>query len=777
MKKRYLGLLAMSTVLTLGLVAVNEHNSNVVDAASATFDFTKQNYSNQTAVTSATLDSNVTAVFAGGGNNNVPKYYTSGSAVRMYPKNSITVKVGEGYEISSISFGHTSGYSFTNITPVVTNGTLVAATSTSSQIEATDGATEVVIQINPNVTSGNVRLTNMSVEYTEVGSGSTEPENPVEKTPTEEVNELFAEYYNNGVYKRDTVININDSVVGDLLKYGCFHNGIGLLERETYFVNEELWMSNEANTWSYYGTSDSNMTSARVENKLYQPTKVTTAYTGHTMEDHYTTLYDIKDNEATWTKEGNVYSTSDADVVKYFLDFTAPCFYGLNETTKKYWTMTSVEVEEIEGCLELRLVTSGDEGKLTDANGYLSVATITKGAYKKTITNVADALTSADDTPVALTGIVGSYYTSGNNSFLLEDEEGNYIVVYAPQTSVSLNDKVSVVGLKTTYQGTKQVASGSTVTILEESGFEPQTHKVSIEEAHNIGSDLAASYITGDLYTVTAEVTYNGGNYYLTNGIESIQLYKGTVEGLHENCTATVTGNITRYNTTVEFVNYTIDEIIPCTYNFTIPTFENGSITASLTTNVPYGTEVTFTATPETGYKLASWSIDGAPLTVVDGVNTATVTINGIPTIEASFVEENVVVEKEEKTATLSFADKANRTEYSTSKQVWAQNGVVLTNNKSSSTNNVGDYSSPARFYKNSEIIITAPLNAEITKIVFTTVSGYNIGDSISSTSNYTVTKSGTTITVVFTTPVTEFTAKMTAGQARLSSMIVTYLG
>ena len=54
---------------------------------------------------------------------------------------------------------------------------------------------------------------------------------------------------------------------------------------------------------------------------------------------------------------------------------------------------------------------------------------------------------------------------------------------------------------------------------------------------------------------------------------------------------------------------------------------------------------------------------------------------------------------------TLSFADKAQRTSYSTTQQVWAQNGITLTNNKSKSTSNVADYANPARFYKNSEII------------------------------------------------------------------------
>ena len=58
--------------------------------------------------------------------------------------------------------------------------------------------------------------------------------------------------------------------------------------------------------------------------------------------------------------------------------------------------------------------------------------------------------------------------------------------------------------------------------------------------------------------------------------------------------------------------------------------------------------------------------------------------------------------------ATISFADKANRTSYSETQQIWEQNGIKVTNNKGASTNNVGDYANPARFYKGSDVIIEA---------------------------------------------------------------------
>ena len=57
---------------------------------------------------------------------------------------------------------------------------------------------------------------------------------------------------------------------------------------------------------------------------------------------------------------------------------------------------------------------------------------------------------------------------------------------------------------------------------------------------------------------------------------------------------------------------------------------------------------------------------------------------------------------------TITFdADKTQRVEYTTQIQIWENEGLNVTNNKASSTTNIGDYA--GRFYKNSEIIISFP--------------------------------------------------------------------
>ena len=62
-----------------------------------------------------------------------------------------------------------------------------------------------------------------------------------------------------------------------------------------------------------------------------------------------------------------------------------------------------------------------------------------------------------------------------------------------------------------------------------------------------------------------------------------------------------------------------------------------------------------------------------------------------------------------EVTKDISFANKAQRTTFNTTKQVWEQNGITVTNDKAASTSNVADYANPLRCYKSSNVKIEAP--------------------------------------------------------------------
>ena len=121
--------------------------------------------------------------------------------------------------------------------------------------------------------------------------------------------------------------------------------------------------------------------------------------------------------------------------------------------------------------------------------------------------------------------------------------------------------------------------------------------------------------------------------------------------------------------------------------------------------------------------------------------------------------------------ATIDFTTTDQRTEYSTTVQVWKDGNFVLTNNKAASTSNIGDYFKPARFYANTELIFVFP---GMTKIVIDANSGKPVDGWVNciNDSNATVTKDGNIVTIVFTVPVDSFTITIGA-QVRANAITV----
>ena len=131
----------------------------------------------------------------------------------------------------------------------------------------------------------------------------------------------------------------------------------------------------------------------------------------------------------------------------------------------------------------------------------------------------------------------------------------------------------------------------------------------------------------------------------------------------------------------------------------------------------------------------------------------------------------------EEQTATLSFANKAQRTSFSTTQQVWTQNGVTFTNDKASSSNAVADYAAPVRLYASSKVTVEHESN-QITQILFDCNSdsyATALKNSIGTVAGATTTVSSDKVTIAFSEAKDSFAiAKLTA-QVRLDSLTVTY--
>ena len=69
----------------------NPGGGDVVSGNTISYDFSAQGFENAAAVETITLSDGTTLAFDGGGNNNAPKYYNTGTAIRLYPGNSMTV--------------------------------------------------------------------------------------------------------------------------------------------------------------------------------------------------------------------------------------------------------------------------------------------------------------------------------------------------------------------------------------------------------------------------------------------------------------------------------------------------------------------------------------------------------------------------------------------------------------------------------------------------------------------------------------------------------------
>lgn len=123
------------------------------DVKMATFDIASYSFSNQEALGTYTVG-DITFAFADGGNSNGPKYYTSGSAVRCYPKNTITISGGTIKRVSVIA---PSGY--TNAIDLYDGNTKLTDFVWSGSSE------KLVLTFDKTKTSGQSRFVKIEVEY------------------------------------------------------------------------------------------------------------------------------------------------------------------------------------------------------------------------------------------------------------------------------------------------------------------------------------------------------------------------------------------------------------------------------------------------------------------------------------------------------------------------------------------------------------------------------------------------------------------------------------
>lgn len=129
-------------------------NSNATAGESVFFDFTAQNYENQTDMTTIKLSDGTTITFDANGETNGSKYYTSGTAVRVYKNNKIIIKGTK--EIAKIIF-HCNA-------PYTKNGETVNCDGNETATINFSGKTATYTNVFTGTTGGGVQLRFSSIE-------------------------------------------------------------------------------------------------------------------------------------------------------------------------------------------------------------------------------------------------------------------------------------------------------------------------------------------------------------------------------------------------------------------------------------------------------------------------------------------------------------------------------------------------------------------------------------------------------------------------------------
>ena len=147
-------------------VYYEDNGSTIIDpnAKEATFNFSEMGYNNKDEV-SKCQSGIVTLDLAAGSNSNPPKYYTTGTGVRLYGGNTLTVSVPNGYYLTEISFTTDSskGSSF--------NDDTTATAGSFSGLSWTASGQNNTVTITNGGSSDHVRIQTITVKYAEIPSG------------------------------------------------------------------------------------------------------------------------------------------------------------------------------------------------------------------------------------------------------------------------------------------------------------------------------------------------------------------------------------------------------------------------------------------------------------------------------------------------------------------------------------------------------------------------------------------------------------------------------
>ncbi len=569
-------------------------------AAEVTFDFSAQGYANAQEVLSIKVNDEITATLTKGSNNNTPKYYTTGNALRLYAGNTFQLTSSNG-NITKVVFTTDSSNPF-NAAATAEPGALDVATSPwtgdAKSFTITNGSGK-----------GHARIEKMTITYGGTGGGG-EVTPPTPEGPVSFLDETFT----SGIPASWTNVKMS----GDKQWYQTSFNNNGYAAMTGYKGTQppfDAWLISPAIDLTKVTTKK--LTFDTQVNGYGSTTSVFEAYvmTSNTLElaRNYKLNPTIAEAPATgyseWVNSGEIDLTPYLNEGTIYIGFR---FYATQDANYATWCVDNVKVGESTAPVP-------EDKTVADIAGFLSAA-----------------YTEANTT---ISGSVNAVYQNGRYLYI-KDNRG-VLLVYGDLTEKYTNGMTIPGGITGLYENRTNGQYQMKNLVAET--FKAGTAGAAIEPDEIALEELSADMVNN--YVVIPDVTITEGkdarNFTVTDATGSAVLYNQFNDEKYYDVVTVTTGEhltlkgiVAVYNGNVQL--YPV-EITSATGQKAVaaPVF---SVAAG---NVPAGTKVEITCATE-GASIF-YTLDGSEPTIQSTLYNGPITINETTTVKAFAVKEEMV--------------------------------------------------------------------------------------------------------------------------------------
>jgi hypothetical protein len=475
------------SLLTLALLTMSAWAATTV-----TIDFSQQGYGNAEEVTELTIQPVTVTLDQGNNANNSPKYYTTGSGVRLYVDNTLTLtSAGDNITKAVFTFS-ANNYTF-GANATVSSGTL----DTEGSVTTWTGDAESFTVINGQT----CRLQKIEVTLGEGGETPVDPE-PEPKTykKVTSVDELVEGQKYIMVYEGSP-----SAVMGTIVNYGASVTASVSNSTVTTKDAVELTLAGQEGAWTF-ATADG---------------KYIAWNSGNTLN-----LNDEADEKSQWTvteKENSGFILTNVGTTDRILQYNSgsprfACYTGSQKDAVLYILDENATPIEAETAESLEIANDLGDGKNFNFTGS-AVVTAQKGSY----------LWLRDDTGYGL--IYGSINDGDNPTF----ENGTILAAGWNATVQNHNDLIEFVGatgVEASEETDPQTAAIQTITALDADMINAYVQVLNVKSFTVNGRNVTANIADGTtmaMYQTFNDVTIPNfpGNYTVEG---AVNIYDGTLQ-------------------------------------------------------------------------------------------------------------------------------------------------------------------------------------------------------------------------------------------------------